>query len=44
MTGRTGRGVRRTVPIDKKQRELTIPTPDTTERDAVLDRLRKERK
>lgn len=40
MTGRTGRGVKRTVPKGKKARDSTIPTQNKTERDAVLDKLK----
>lgn len=40
MTGLSGRIVKRTVPEDKKPKQADIPTPDTSEKDAVLERLK----
>lgn len=40
MTGQTGRVVNRKQKPDKKPKDLTVPTPDRTERDDVLARLK----
>lgn len=40
MTGQTGRVVNRKQPHDKKPKDASIPQPDHTEKDAVLQRLK----
>lgn len=40
MTGQTGRVVNRKQKPDKKPKKSDIPTPDTSERDQILERLK----
>lgn len=44
MTGQTGRVVNRKQKPDKKPKDGSIPRPDHTERDKVLDRLKRRTK